>query len=224
MSILPRHYSLLVASRQSHKKKPHVNDHSTLLCVAASDGRRDIRVREQRNLCPATGTLHRYVPASSFPWTELINLPPYVSETGLGFIVSAFCAVTFGFFLRMYLVRRRIAETAGGPAPRWIDVFFSIVEHRGSGGGNGRNASSGFLYFEPGYPGARRFMGRREGKAGREDWVVPTLFECDVEAREEQEWGGEDEELLVSSHVSRRVAHMRDGDCLTSFEHCSFNP
>ncbi|KAJ9125364.1 hypothetical protein QFC22_000324 [Naganishia vaughanmartiniae] len=139
-----------------------------------------------------------------------IQVPPQVLSIGLGFIASAFCAVTLGFFLRMYITRRRATEAAGGTAPRWIDVFFSIVEHRGSGARNGRNASSGFLYFEPGYPGGRRFMGGAgggAGKTGREDWVVPTLFECDVEVGEEKQRGAEGE--LLSSHLQPMTTYSK---------------
>ncbi|KAJ9109021.1 hypothetical protein QFC21_000347 [Naganishia friedmannii] len=158
------------------------------------------------------------VPSSALPMATTsipgtgntgIAVPPQVLSIGLGFIASAFCAVALGFFLRMYLIRRRATEAAGGTAPRWIDVFFSLVEHRGSGASNGRNASSGFLFFEPGYPGARRFGGGGgDGKAGREDWVVPTLFECDVEVGEEKGREGQEGEL-VSSHLQPMTTYSK---------------
>ncbi|KAI5450769.1 hypothetical protein NCC49_002776 [Naganishia albida] len=102
------------------------------------------------------------------------SVPPQVVTIGLAFIATAFFVVVLGFFLRMYLARRRI-QAQGEPAPTWLDVFFSIVESRH---GRGRAATSGFLYFEPGF-GFRRPWDASKGPA--EALPIPTLYDCDVE-------------------------------------------
>lgn len=103
------------------------------------------------------------------PYSPISSVP-----VGLAFIATAFFVVVLGFFLRMYLARRRI-QAQGEPAPTWLDVFFSIVESRH---GRGRAATSGFLYFEPGF-GFRRPWDASKGPA--EALPIPTLYDCDVE-------------------------------------------
>lgn len=123
-----------------------------------------------------------------------------VLRTGLAFIATAFFVVVLGFFLRMYMARRRF-QTEGQPAPSWLDVFFSIVESRQ---GRGREATSGFLYFAP-------VSGRRRpwdtSKAPGEGLPIPTLYDCDVELRSHTE-----DKQIPMSQASVSLS-LRKRDC-----------
>ncbi|KAJ9103715.1 hypothetical protein QFC20_004719 [Naganishia adeliensis] len=126
---------------------------------------------------PQVVTIGKY--PSTNPRT--VYSPSFLDSSGLAFIATAFFVVVLGFFLRMYVARRRF-EAEGQPAPSWLDVFFSIVESRHA---RGRTAASGFLYFEPGFGRSRMPWGTDKGPA--DGLSIPTLYDCDVELGSEQE-------------------------------------